>query len=125
MARAGVASTVSVEPTGEDCHERAANAFAKRVRELSIAGLERLYVFGSTARGEAEGLASDVDVLAIAVESERDRVEDRLRNVGYDVMLEYGPVVEVHVLGRTEFDEKRERGDPFLSRVLAEGKRYV
>lgn len=107
-------------------HSEAASAFVRRVTDRRPPGLEELYLFGSTARGDASGLDSDVDFLAVVSgTADRRAVEDELRDVAYDVMLEYGPVVEVHVLTRAAFDASRERGDPFVRRVIREGVSYV
>lgn len=105
-------------------HEAAAESFARRVRDA--AGLEELYCFGSTARGEASGLDSDVDFLAVVSDDvDRAAVADALRAEAYDVMLEYGPVVEVHVLSRATFESYREANHPFVTQVLREGERHV
>lgn len=105
-------------------HASAATAFVQRVRERDVSGLESLVLFGSTARGDASGLDSDVDFLAVvADEADRPAVEDTLRDVAYDVMLEHGPVVEVHVLARSAFERRRDH--PFVRRVLREGTTYV
>lgn len=103
-------------------HETAAEAFVRRV-ETEVPAVDTLYLFGSTARGEAAGLESDVDFLAI-VEDDVDRreIEDRLRDVAYDVMLSLGPVVEVHVMTRSEFDHHRSSDHPFVRHVVREGE---
>jgi predicted nucleotidyltransferase len=130
--RLGPASVVSStsepdpSPAGppEGSHRAAASAFARRVdRDPDLDAVEELYLFGSTARDEAEGLASDVDFLAVvADDADRSAVADRLRAVAYDVTLEFGPVVEVHVLSRTAFDGRRDH--PFVRRVREEGRSY-
>lgn len=108
-----------------DAHQEAARAFIRTVSERSLPGLEELYLFGSTARGEATGLDSDVDFLAIVSESaDTSAVENELRDVAYDVMLDYGPVVEVHVIDRSRFDTAREREDPFVRQIVREGRSY-
>lgn len=105
-------------------HDEAADAFARRVRDHDA--LEALFCFGSTARGEASGLASDVDFLAVVPDdADRDAVADDLRERAYDVMLEYGPVVEVHVLSQSTFEAYREQEHPFVTRVLREAHAYV
>ena len=115
-------------PSGQErgaSHEAAATAFARRVRDEDLPGLEALVLFGSTVRGEASGLDSDVDFLAVVTdEADRRAVEERLRDAAYDVMLEFGPVVEVHVLSRSEVDRYREQGHPFVRRVFGEGESY-
>ncbi|MFB6360726.1 MAG: nucleotidyltransferase domain-containing protein [Halobacteriales archaeon] len=112
--------------TDERAHASAADAFVKRALRRFDADIESLYVFGSTAREEAEGLSSDVDVLVVlADELEETAVADELRDLAYDVMLEYGPVVELHVLSKADFVESRERGNPFLETVVSEGRSYA
>jgi predicted nucleotidyltransferase len=109
---------------GEDgVHSRAADAFARRVR-TEVDGVERLVLFGSTARGDAAGRSSDVDFLAVVSDdADRRSVTDSLRDIAYDVMLEFGPVVEVHVLSRAEFERRRDR--PFVRNALDDGEIYV
>jgi predicted nucleotidyltransferase len=114
----------SVDPGGNDSHSAAARAFARRVRDRESVELDALILFGSTARGEASGLGSDVDFLAVVPdEADRPAVEDELRDVAYDVMLEFGPVVEVHVVTRRTFEQRRDH--PFVRRAVREGEAYV
>ena len=118
---------MSTAPDGRELdHHAAATAFVERVREADVPGLVRLYLFGSVVRGEAEGLGSDVDVLALVDGSDAVlRVRDRLGEMAYDVMLSLGPVVEVHVQPVEEFDERAEGGFSFERRVAREGRRVV
>lgn len=105
-------------------HTAAATAFVQEIESQDIQGVESVFLFGSTARGEATGLDSDVDFLAvIADEVNEQTVKDQLRDAAYDVMLEYGPVVEVHVLTRSTFDQRRSH--PFVNRAVREGEAYV
>lgn len=107
-------------------HRRAAEAFVERVRERELPGVERLYLFGSTARGEADGLASDVDFLVVLSDAvDRRRSEAALREAAYDAMLEHGPVVELHVLTESAFERRRKENHPFVRRVLREGRLYA
>lgn len=108
-----------------DSHRRAARAFARRV-DRAIPEVEALYLFGSTVRGEAKGLGSDVDFLAVvADDASQGRVTERLRDLAYDVMLEFGPVVEVHVLSESAFERRRDAEYPFVDAALSEGEAYV
>lgn len=102
-------------------HDAAARAFVERVRERDIDGLDTLLQFGSTVRGDAKGLGSDVDFLAI-VDDDVDRaaIETVLSDIAYDVMLDCGPVVEVHVRSRSTVE--RQRDHPFFSRAFQEGQ---
>jgi hypothetical protein len=40
-------------------------------------------------------------------------------------MLEFGPVVEVHVLSNSQFERYRDADHPFVRSVLREGRSYV
>jgi len=103
-----------------DDHMTAAEAFVRRINDGAVRGLESLVLFGSTARNEAAGFGSDVDFLAIiSDDADRPTTEEHLREIAYDVMLEYGPVVEVHVLSRSTFEQRRDH--PFVRRVVREG----
>jgi len=107
-------------------HEAAAAAFIDRVREHTIEGLDRVYLFGSTPRGEASGLDSDIDALAVVAEDgDAGTVRDTLGEIAYDVMLAYGPVVEIHVVPADRFDRRVDSGFPFECRVATEGERVV
>jgi predicted nucleotidyltransferase len=105
-------------------HTSAATAFVRRVNERDIEALESLILFGSTARNEATGLKSDVDFLAVVSDdSDKSTVRDELHDIAYDVMLEYGPVVEVHVFSRSAFDQRRDH--PFVRRAVRDGEIHV
>ncbi|PSQ24843.1 nucleotidyltransferase [Halobacteriales archaeon QS_8_65_32] len=115
--------TVDV-PSEESPHRQAA-AFARRVRDRSIEAIEDLLLFGSTAHGDRSGIDSGVDFLAIvADDADRGTVADELRDVAYDAMLEFGPVVEVHVLFRTELGRRRKQGNPFVRNALRERRSF-
>lgn len=109
---------------GDQPHNAAAREFVRRVRDRDIEALERLILFGSTARDEAGGLGSDVDFFAVVSDdAEKPAVEDELRDVAYDVMIDHGPVVEVHVVTRSTFERRRDH--PFVRRVRRGGRVYV
>lgn len=111
---------------GEGTHAAAADAFVKQALDQFEAEIESLYLFGSTARQEAHGLSSDVDVLIVLEdEAAQGPTADALRDLAYDVMLEYGPVVELHILSKSAFVESRDRGNPFLETVLREGRAHA
>lgn len=112
-------------PSSTGAHAAAAEAFAERARNRFGDAVADLYVFGSTARGEARGLSSDVDVLVV-LEDDADHaaVDDALHDLAYDVMLEYGPVVELHVLAESAF-ERTKGENPLVRRAVSEGRSYV
>lgn len=105
-----------------DAHASAASAFVSRATARFDAEITELFVFGSTVRGEAEGLASDVDVLVVLDDAaDSETITDELREIAYDVMLEFGPVVELHALSRGAFERSQQRGNPFVRNVIREG----
>lgn len=110
----------------DDAHAAAAEAFVDRVMARFDEDIEELFVFGSTVRGDARGLASDVDVMVVLDDDvDQETVADALRDVAYDVMLEHGPVVELHVLSAAEFRDSRSRGDFFVETIVSEGRSYA
>lgn len=121
---------MSEEPAHEtlpsDAHTDAAAEFVERARSHHDEDLAELYVFGSTVRGEASGRSSDVDVLIVLEDTpDRDAVADSLRDIAYDVMLEYGPLVELHILDEPAFERHQRDGNRFIKNVLAEGRSYA
>lgn len=109
-----------------DAHGDAAEAFVDRALAQHEDDLVDLYVFGSAARGEANGLSSDVDVLVVLADDvDREAVADSLRDVALDVMIEYGPVVELHVFTESTFRRHRREGNPFVRNAVAEGRSYA
>lgn len=111
---------------GVDAHAAAAAAFIRRVQSRYHDEIAALHLFGSTARGDARGLASDADVLVIIKDdADREATTEGLRDVAYDIMLEYGPVVELHVLSEATFARYRHEGHPFVENVLSEGRSYA
>ena len=109
---------------GDGVHMAAAMSFVRRVRERNIGALESLILFGSTVRKEADGIASNVDFLTVVSDdADTSTVETGPREIAYDVMLDHGPVVEVHVLSQSSFD--RGRDHPFIRRLMREGETHV
>lgn len=116
----------STETVGSDAHSRAAAAFVDRLDSGMLDEIEDVILFGSTARGDAADLSSDVDFLLVVSDSSDKRtIEGEARSIAYDVMLEYGPVVEVHVVTRSHFEKQRNNRHPFFDTVLREGRSYA
>lgn len=114
------------EPLSAEAHSDAAEAFVDRARSQHGDEIVELYVFGSTVRGEANGRSSDVDILIVLPDSpDRDALADSLRDIAYDVMLEYGPLVELHMLDEPTFKRYQREGNPFVRNVLREGRSYA
>lgn len=110
---------MSEAEVGPNAHENAFEAFAERVTERFGDEIHEIVCFGSVARGEARGVSSDVDVLVVAVDRS---LEAELREVAYEVQLEYGVVLSLHVYTIDRFEERRDH--PFLRNALSEGVRY-
>ena len=109
-----------------DTHAAAAKAFVDRARSRFGSEITKLYVFGSAVRGQTHGLASDVDVLVVLDTTiDRETTAEALRDLAYDVMLEYGPVVELHILSEREFERSQDQGNPFIQNVVHEGRSYA
>jgi predicted nucleotidyltransferase len=100
-------------------HERAFEAFAERARDALSESIHELLLFGSAARGEARGIDSDVDVFVV-LDSTGD--EDELRDIAYEVQLEYGVVVSLHVKSKERFEERNDH--PFIKNVLRDGRSH-
>lgn len=109
-----------------DAHTDAATAFVDRARSRHGDEIAELYVFGSTVRGDAHGRASDVDVLVVLDDdTDREASADSLRDIALDVMIEYGPAVELHLLSETTFKRHQREGNPFIRNVVTEGRSYA
>lgn len=100
-------------------HELAADEFARRAREALGESIHTLVLYGSTVQSETRGRNSDVDMFAVLNDADR---EEELREIAYDVTLEYGLVVSVQTQTRERFEERRET--PFVKNVLREGRTY-
>lgn len=121
MSDREITSTIS----SEDAHTAAAEAFVDRAHSRFESEIAKLYVFGSTIHGETHGLASDVDVLVVLNNTtDQETTSEGLRDLAYDVMLEYGPVVELHFLSESEFERSRNQANPFVRNVIQEGRLY-
>jgi predicted nucleotidyltransferase len=105
--------------TPSEVHEQAFRAFARRARDELGKQIHELILFGSVARGEARGIDSDVDVFVVLDSKE---YQDGLREIAYDVQLEYGVVLSLHTKTKERFEERKDH--PFVRNVLAEGRSY-
>lgn len=93
--------------------------YTKRLRRPPPApAVGRLVLLGSVARGDARS-DSDVDVLALLDEAANPcAVEEELRDIAFDVMLEEGVAISIHAVTAPRLDA---REDHFAT-VLAEGR---
>lgn len=100
-------------------HEAAVTDFVERVEAADIDGLSQLILFGSVAR-RSYTADSDVDVLAIVdTAADEHAIEETLRDLAYDTMLERGVVFSIHAV--TESTYERRSDHPFFETVTAEG----
>ena len=83
---------------------------------------ERLYLFGSRATGR-DRPDSDYDVLVV-VPRRTSTLLDSLYRAAFDQLLAEGRLISLKVFTRKEFDHLAKMKTPFISRVLAEGKRF-
>jgi len=103
----------------ESVHYRAAEAFARRVRDRYGGAVEAVILYGSVARDEQRGVDSDVDLLVV-LEGGVDRAEyeRRVRELAYDVELDRGGVLSLLVLTASEYRQ----GTPFLQQVRGDAE---
>jgi predicted nucleotidyltransferase len=79
---------------------------------------ERVIIFGSCARGDADE-QSDVDV--VVIKQTDKRFLDRLLEVARFLDNDLGKV-DVFVYTREEFEDMRRQENPFITKVVAEGR---
>lgn len=100
-------------------HDDAVTDFADRVEAAEIPSLQQLVLFGSVAHAE-HASDSDIDILAVIdTDANISVVEEKLRDLAYDVMLEHGAVFSIHGVSESTLDRRSDH--PFFRRVLAEG----
>lgn len=86
----------------------------ERLKEIVriLPGLDRIYIFGSYARGRLRG-HSDIDLLAVG---EHSVLQLQERIVALQELLDRE--INSVSMGINEFEKRLEEGDPFLSNVL-------
>lgn len=114
-------ATLTGENAPDSPHEQAFEAFGKRATEAVGEEIQEMILYGSTARGETQGVKSDVDIFVV-IQSGSETVEETLDEIAYDVMLDYGVVISIMIKTDDEFETQRE--DPFIQTVLQEGRSY-
>jgi predicted nucleotidyltransferase len=77
-----------------------------------IPGVEKLYIFGSYAKGKMES-HSDIDLLVVG-DFDILACQRELNRLQKETDREFNPVY----MGRKEYDERLEKGDDFIGRVL-------
>ena len=101
-------------------HRDAVDAFVDRVETESLDAVQRLSLFGSVAHG-VHRPDSDVDIFVVVDDrADVSAVEEQLRDVAYDVMLERGATFSIHAV--SESTPERRGDHPFFRTVLDEGE---
>lgn len=101
-------------------HEQAFEDFAERAMDEVGEHIEKLMLYGSTVRGEAQGIKSDVDIFIVVdtLDVKRD-----LYAISNDVMLEYEVVPSLRIQTVNEFEQEKDR--PFIKGILQDGRAYA
>ncbi len=96
--------------------EEALEEFIKKVREKHGDKIDRIILYGSYARGEAEE-ESDIDVLIIG-----DVSLDELVDISFPILLKYGEYISHQVMSIEHFEFLEREGYGFIKNVKREGK---
>lgn len=97
--------------------KRAAEEFARALRQAVPGRLRAVWLFGSVARGE-DTHASDVDVLVV-LDVRDPQVLRRIYTLANDLSMSRDVDLSVKVLGAADFE--RNRGTNFIENVHREG----
>ena len=90
----------------------------KLVKILKAYDPEKIYLFGSWARGEADAL-SDIDL--VLIKKTETSFFERLKHV-YKLLPENSGSVDVLVYTPVEFAKMQQQGNAFIEMILEEGK---
>jgi len=82
--------------------------------------VEKLIVFGSVARGEADE-ESDLDLLVITSEPATHRIRNRMSDVIFEINLKYGTNLSIVVVEKSLWNEGILSLTPFYEEVQREG----
>lgn len=101
-------------------HRDAIDDFVEELERRDLSTVQRLVLFGSVVRAD-HSVDSDIDVLAVLDDSaDVSAVEERLRDIAYDVTLDRGVAFSIHAVSESTLE--RREGHPFFENVLAEGR---
>lgn len=102
-------------------HEAAAQTFARRARDAFGENIERIVLYGSVARGEIRGVHSDVDlIVVIQDDANLQEMEDRIRQLAYEIELEQGVVLSLIIISSRELTQASD--GPFFHHVQRDGR---
>jgi len=88
------------------------------IADLKRYSPEKVILFGSQARGEADQF-SDIDI--VIIKETRKRFLERLKEVAL-LLRSSLPSINVFVYNRKEFDRLKNTDNPFIAQVLKEGR---
>ncbi|MBS7249113.1 MAG: nucleotidyltransferase domain-containing protein [Candidatus Freyarchaeota archaeon] len=96
--------------------EKVLQKFVEAVKKRYSGKIERIFLFGSYARGEY-GEESDIDVLIIG-----DVPLDGLVEISFPLLLKYGVYISPHVMTGEHFSLLEREGYGFIKNVKKEGR---
>jgi predicted nucleotidyltransferase len=79
-------------------------------------GIELAFIYGSVARNE-ETAKSDIDLFVVG-----ELNEDELHRIILEIEHDIGRQVNYSLMDHHEFKKRREKGEPFIKRILEEPK---
>ncbi|HSW57889.1 MAG TPA: nucleotidyltransferase domain-containing protein [Dehalococcoidales bacterium] len=79
-------------------------------------GIELAFVYGSTARNE-ETAKSDIDLFVVGGIN-----EDDLHQIIVEIEHDIGRQINYSLMDHNEFNDRRQKGEPFIKRILEEPK---
>lgn len=94
-------------------------AFAKEVRQLAGANIEKIILIGSYARGE-QTPESDIDVVVL-LRGTSEHLRDMIYDYLVDFMLEHDVDISLKLIDRATYQEWRKLSEPFIRSVETEG----
>lgn len=110
-----------------NAHRNAFREFSKRAMDEYRKEIHEIILFGSVARGEEQGIASDVDIYVV-VDAETPKRSKKigyeLRDIGYEVMITHSVPVTTIIDTRNEYERKKEDESPLIKNIEQEGERY-
>jgi len=99
-------------------YEKALNEFKDRVIKELNGEIDAIIVYGSVARGEAN-LDSDIDILILG--NKKEEIRDKVSKIRTHNDLKYETLTTLTYLTQDEFEERLEKGEPFLKEIIREG----
>jgi len=104
----------------EEKYTKTLKEFVYRVRSLFGDRISRIYVYGSFAKGTVSPY-SDIDIFLVYKNIDAEELLDKLSEISFDIVCEYGKLVEVVFVSEEEFKAQVGKS-PFLWEVLKHGK---